>query len=179
MDLRSICVCVHQKVMSTIGIRKDIEATLGPDAIGYFPATACLREAQVTHDSGPTPTLNEDECQRVIDKAILLALAEERFASVRRIASKRVIPRTIVYGHLIGPLGMTAMHLHWLPHRVPTQQKCSRVQRVQELLGIPRSARHSSGKHIISLNKSLFLCTQTLNRCGSPEMRHAKLESTT
>jgi hypothetical protein len=44
--------------------------------------------------------LIEDWPQRIIDKGILLALAEEPFASVRRVASKTLISRTTVYPHL-------------------------------------------------------------------------------
>jgi hypothetical protein len=42
--------------MSAVGIHKDIEATLAPDAIGYSTVTKYLREAQITHDSEPSPT---------------------------------------------------------------------------------------------------------------------------
>jgi hypothetical protein len=48
----------------------DIEATLGPDTIGYSTITKPLRETQVTHDSELTPISIEDECQRFIGKAI-------------------------------------------------------------------------------------------------------------
>jgi hypothetical protein len=69
--------------MSAIDIHKDIEATLRPSAMRHSPVTNYPREAQVIHDSEPTPTLIEDDSQRLIDEAILLALAEESFASVR------------------------------------------------------------------------------------------------
>jgi hypothetical protein len=57
--------------MSVMDIHKDIEATLGPDAIGHSTVTKYLREPQVTQDSGSTSTSIEDEFQRFINKAIL------------------------------------------------------------------------------------------------------------
>jgi hypothetical protein len=75
--------------MSTIDINKDITATLGPDAMGCSSVMKYLRETQATYDTEPTPISIEEECQRLIDRAILLAFAEELFASVRRTASKR------------------------------------------------------------------------------------------
>jgi hypothetical protein len=67
--------------MSPIAIQKEIEATLGPDAIGYSPVAEYIRETQIAHDSELTPTLIEDECPRLVDKVILLALADEPFTS--------------------------------------------------------------------------------------------------
>jgi hypothetical protein len=113
--------------MSTIDIHKDSEVTIVPDAIGDSTVTEYLRETQVTRSSEPTPISIEDECQRLIDKAILLALAEEPFASIRRIASRTLIPRTTVYRHLVGSLGMTLKHLRWVPERLSPQQNGNRV----------------------------------------------------
>jgi hypothetical protein len=116
--------------MNAIDIHKDIEANLGLDAIDSSTVTKCLRETQVTHNSGPTPTSIEDECQRVIDKSILIALAEGPFASVRRIASKTPIPRTTIYRHLVGPVGMIVKPLGWDAPRPSPQQKGRRVRKV-------------------------------------------------
>jgi hypothetical protein len=113
--------------MSAIDIHKDIESTLGADAIGYSTVTRNLRKTQVTHDTEQTPTMIEDESQRSIDAAILLALAEKTFAFVPRIASKTLIRRTAGYRHLVRPLCMTVKHLRWVPHRLPPRQKGSRV----------------------------------------------------
>jgi hypothetical protein len=57
--------------MSVMDIHKDIEATLGPDAIGHSTVTKYLREPQITHDSGSTSTAIEDDSQSFIDKVIL------------------------------------------------------------------------------------------------------------
>jgi hypothetical protein len=121
MELRSICLSLHQKAISAIDIHMDIEAILRPDAIGQSMVTKYMRETQVTNDSEPTPTEIEDECQRPFDKAILPALAQECFASFRRIAAKALVPRTTVYRHLVGTLGMTARQLRYVPHRLSRQ----------------------------------------------------------
>jgi hypothetical protein len=142
--------------MSSIDIRKDIEATLCPDAIGHSTFTKYLREIQVTHDNELTPTSIEDECQGLIDKATLLELAEEPFASVCRIASKTLISRMKVYRRLVGPLGMTVKHLHWVPHRLSLQQNGSRVQKAQEHLAVFKLAKHNSLKKTITPDESFF-----------------------
>jgi transcriptional antiterminator len=129
MDLRSICLYLYQKGMNAIEIHNHIESTFGPDAISYFTVTKYRRETQVTHDSELSPISIEDECQRLIDKALLLALAEELFASVRRLASKTLISRTTVYRHADRPFGMTVKHLRWVAHSLSPQQKGNRVQR--------------------------------------------------
>jgi hypothetical protein len=142
--------------MSAIDIHKDIEATFGQNAIGYSTVTRYLRDTQVTHDSESTPTSIEEECQRLIDKATLLALAEEPFPSVRRIASKALIPGTAVYPHLVGPLGMIVKDVRWVIHWLSPQQKVSRVQKAQELLPVHKSAKHNSWENIITLDESYF-----------------------
>jgi hypothetical protein len=100
--------------MNAIDIHKDIEVTLRPSTMSQSTATKYLREAQVTHDSEPTPTLIE-EGHRLIGEAILLAFGEGPFASVRRRASKRLIPMITVSGHVY-ELGMTVKHLRWVHH---------------------------------------------------------------
>jgi hypothetical protein len=132
--------------MSAIDIDKDIQATSGPDAIGYSTGTKHLRETQITPNSEPPPTSIEDECQTPIDKTILLALAEESFASVRRTASKTEIPRTTVHCHLVGPLSMTVKRLRWVLHRLSAQQSVSRVQKAQELTELSEIARQVRNK---------------------------------
>jgi hypothetical protein len=108
------------------------------------------------HDSEPTPTSIEDWCQRLIDKAVLLALAEGSFRSVQRIASKTLIPRSPVDGHLIRPLGMAMNHLPWVPQRTSPQQKGRRIQKFQELLAVLKSAKYNSWKNTITFGESFF-----------------------
>jgi hypothetical protein len=75
MDLISVCLYLRQKGMNATDIHKNIEATLGPSAICYSTINKSLREDHVTHHSELIPILIEDEGQRHIDEAILLALA--------------------------------------------------------------------------------------------------------
>jgi hypothetical protein len=62
MTLTSICLYLHQKGTSAIDVRKDIEASLGPQAIGCSTVPKYLREAHITPDREPSPTAIEDEC---------------------------------------------------------------------------------------------------------------------
>jgi hypothetical protein len=156
--------------MSAIDIHKDTEATLGPYANRHPTVTKDLRETRVTHGNERTPISIEDECQKLIDKVVLLALADESFASFRQTAPKKLIPMTRVYPHLIGPLCMTVKHLRCAPHRLSSQQKGIRVQKAQGLLTVLKSAKHNSWKSIITPDTAL-------NRCGFPETKNQKLES--
>jgi hypothetical protein len=74
MDFSSISLYLRQKCMTALHFHKDIEATLGPNAKSYSTVTKYRREAQITHDSEPTPTLIEDDGQKLTDKAILMCL---------------------------------------------------------------------------------------------------------
>jgi hypothetical protein len=170
--------------VSAIDIHKDIEVTLGPSAISCSTVTKCLREAVVIHDSEPTQTLIKDEGQTLIDEAILMAFAEEHFASVRRIASKTVIARTTVDRHLVGPLGMTmtVKHLRWDPRavtaaerhstpkgsRAPARPQVSETQFLEdhhthrdfEQMWPPRDEAHKTRKrHMISSEKVMVIIT--------------------
>jgi hypothetical protein len=168
VDLRIICLHLHQKDMGAVDSHRNIEATLDPDAIGHSTVTKYLREVQVTHGSGPTPISIEDKCQGLIDKAILLALAEDSFASIRRIASKTLIQGTTVYRHLVGLLGMTMKHLPWLPHRLSPQQKGNQIQKAQDLLAVLMSAKHHSRKSIITFDESFFYVHKDFEQLGLP-----------
>jgi hypothetical protein len=89
-------------------------------------------------------------------QAILLARAEGPFASVRRVASKTLIPGTAVYRHLAGGVGMAVKHLRSLPRRLSPQQKGSRVQKAHELLAVLKSAKHDSLTNVITLDESFL-----------------------
>jgi hypothetical protein len=106
--------------------------------------------------------------------AILMALGQEPFASVRRMASKTLIPKTIVYRNLVGndteasPLGSSqtfiAIEVHPNPKGSGTPRR-------------PQVSKQNSGKNIIVLGGSFFSLETDYEQMSVPEMKHPKLES--
>jgi hypothetical protein len=164
MNLRSICLSLGQKGMSAIDIQQDTEATLGLSAISRSTVTKYLREAQIIHNSEPTPKLIVDEGQKLIDEAILPALAEGPFAFVRRIASKTLIPRSPVFRHLVGSLGMAGKHPVGLLTHCHGSRSAFNTERLKKSYA-SSSQRNTILKKTLSLplRNPSFIFTQTLN----------------
>jgi hypothetical protein len=92
--------------------------TLGADedAVSYSSVTRYLRDA-VFASSNPLTPLPEPEVQfDDCDHSILLALAEQPFASVRELSRLTHLPRTTVHRSLTKFLGFRVRHLRWVPH---------------------------------------------------------------
>jgi hypothetical protein len=90
MEQRSIVLYLARKGLSPLAIHDDLMTTLGADAdadaVSYSSVTCYLREAVFASCNQPTP-LPEPEAQfDDCDHTILLALAEEPFASVRELS---------------------------------------------------------------------------------------------
>jgi hypothetical protein len=111
MDQRSIAVYLDLKGLSARAIHEDLIATLGADAVGYSTVTRYLRE---THFSPSTDRIPSDllpEMPEDADEAILSALCEMPFASVRQLARLTHLSATKVDRRLTQSLGFTARHL--------------------------------------------------------------------
>jgi hypothetical protein len=105
----SLYVKTHQKVaqrpivaylslegMSARGVHDNIVTTLGPDAVSYSSVTCDLREARFP-PSKPEP--HPTDVQRNLDdsdQAILVALEDSPFASVRQLSRLTHLPSTTV-----------------------------------------------------------------------------------
>jgi hypothetical protein len=61
-------------------------------------------------------------------QAILLALADQSFASIRELSRLTHIPRTTVQRRLTQSLGFRVRHLRWVPHFFSLCQKLDRVR---------------------------------------------------
>jgi hypothetical protein len=83
MDHKSIVLYLARKELSPVAIHHDLVAMLGLETVSYSSVTRCLREAIFVSSNFPAnipeAELQFDDC----DQAILLALAERRFASIR------------------------------------------------------------------------------------------------
>jgi hypothetical protein len=97
MMQRPIVAYLSLKGMSAREIHDDIVATLGSDAVSYSSATRHLREARFP-PSKPEP--HPADVQSDLDdsnQAILAALEDSPFASVRQLCRLTDLPSTTVY----------------------------------------------------------------------------------
>jgi hypothetical protein len=116
MTQRPIAAYLSLKGMSAREIHDDIVTTLGSDAVSYSSVTRYLREAR-SPPSKPEP--HPAEVQRDLDdsdQAVLAALEDSPFASVRRLSRLTHLPSTTVNRRLVQSLGCVARHLRWVPH---------------------------------------------------------------
>jgi AraC-like DNA-binding protein len=114
MDQRSITTCLSMKGQSGKAIYQDLAQTLAAEAVAYPTVTwyrhAAKFAAQIkeTHDS--------------VDAAILKALTNNPFSSVRPLSQLTCLSRSTVHRHLTESLGSTACHLHWIRHQLSDDQ---------------------------------------------------------
>jgi hypothetical protein len=128
MDQRLIVVYLNRKGWTLQVIHGDLVATLGEEAIAYSTATNYLRAAQIilrdaTACSDAT-SIHLDES----DEAILRALEDLAFSSVRQLSRATHLPKTTVYRRPSEKLGFMARHLQWVSHILSDDRKAICVQ---------------------------------------------------
>jgi hypothetical protein len=74
-------------------------------------------------------------------QAILAALEDRPFASVRRVSQLTHLPSMTVYRRLTQSLGFVARHLRWVPHALSDAQKGERINLSQRPLRMPEVQR--------------------------------------
>jgi hypothetical protein len=108
MTERPIVAYLSLKGMSAHEIHDDIVTTLGPDALPYSSVTRYLRGARFL-PSKPEP--HPADVQRDFDdsdQAILAALEDSSFASVRQLSRLTHLPSTTIYRSLTRSRGFVA-----------------------------------------------------------------------
>jgi hypothetical protein len=90
------------------------------------------------------------------DQAILAALEDSSFASVRQLSPLTHFPSTTVYRRLTQSLGFVARHLRWVPHALLDVQKGERVNLSRRLLRILEVQRDRAWHGIVTLDESWF-----------------------
>jgi hypothetical protein len=130
--------------------------TLGPDAVSCSSVTRCLREAQFP-PSKPEP--HPADVQKDLDdsdQAILAALEDSLFPSVRQLSQLTHLRSTIVYRRLTQSLEFVARHLRWVPHALPDAQKGERVNLSRRLLRMLELQRDRASHDTVTLDESWF-----------------------
>jgi hypothetical protein len=134
MTQRPVVADLSLKGMSASEIHNEIIITLGPVAVSYNAGPRYFREARFP-PSKPEP--HPADVQRDLDdsdQAILTALEDRPFASVRQLSQLTHLPSTTVYRRLTQSLRFMARHLRWVPHALSDAQKGERVNLSRRLL---------------------------------------------
>jgi hypothetical protein len=127
MDQRLIVLDLARKELSATAIHHDLVATLRPEAVSYSFMIRYPREAIFISSNSPA---NIPEAEPQFDdchQAILLALAEQPFASIQESARLTHLPRTTVHMRLTQSLGSRMCHLRLVLHLLLHSQKLDRV----------------------------------------------------
>jgi AraC-like DNA-binding protein len=127
MDQRLIAFYLVKKDLSATAIHRDLEEALGPEAVAHSTVTMYLRTLSFRGKTEDEEIGDQDQPLDKVDEAILKALADEPFPSVRELTQHTCLSRTTVHRHLTCSLGFTVRHLRWVPHRLLPGQKAKRV----------------------------------------------------
>jgi hypothetical protein len=153
MDQHSVCLFLAMKGLSANDIHSELVAVLGPEALAYSTVTKYLCKEHFPVQSSKPP---ENPSLAVIRDAILDALKQQPFSSVREIAKLTCIPRTTIHRHLTCSLGFVVKHLHWVPHTLTVTQKVQRVTLSKQLLGELQAIKDQGWQFIMTLDESWF-----------------------
>jgi hypothetical protein len=151
MDQRSICIFLAMKGLSFRDIHNELIAVLGPDATAYSTVTKYLRQRHLWALSSDTP---DKSPTKIIDDAILDALARQPFSSIRELAKLTCIATSTVYRHLTRWLGFIVKHLRWVRHCSTDTQNASRVTPANRLLHEIRLIERHDWHSIMTLDES-------------------------
>jgi hypothetical protein len=151
MDKRSIVLYLNRKGWTAQVMHDDLVATLGEEALAYitvtnYPWAARIIPRDATQFSDAiSPHID------LSDEAILRALEELSFSSVRQLTYATHLPVITVYWRLSAKLGFTPRHLRWVPHIVSDHQKATRVKCSRSLLTILRGEKTRAWQDIVTL----------------------------
>jgi hypothetical protein len=136
MDPHIICFYLNRKGLSAQVIHDKLVQVLGSDVIAYSTMTSYLRASRWMAQNKEQ---HSDPPPDVIDKAILQAIHQIPFASMRELAKSMCISRAIVWRRLTGSLGFVVKHLHWLrdpPGRCAMINSNRSVKRIVQTLRV-------------------------------------------
>ena len=154
MDQKTIVLYFRLKGMALDAIHEDLVRTLGTDAVAYSTVTKYARTAHFGPMKDRPPSESADAQTSPVDEAILTALAEHPFSSIRELSRRTCLPRSTVHRHLVQSLRFTIRHLRWVPHFLTDDQKERRVMISHELLRVLSVQRSRQWDSIVTLDES-------------------------
>jgi hypothetical protein len=142
------------KGMALETIHDDLVRTNGKDAVAYSTVTKYARSAQFSGRKEVTPPEAPDVERSPVDEAILTALVEFPFSSVRELSRRICLSRSTVHRYLTQSLRFTVRHLRWVPHLLTAEQKQIRVVMAIKLLQILSVQSTYQWHDIVTLDES-------------------------
>jgi hypothetical protein len=154
MDQKSIVLYLHMKGIALDAIHEDLVRVLGENAIAYSTVTTDVRRArfppkQDAPSAEPMPVETSP-----VDQAILRALADYPFSSVRELSRVTSLPRSIVHRHLTQSLHFKIQHLRCISHFLDPGQKQTRVNLARMLFHVLSLQRAHQWHDTIALDES-------------------------
>jgi hypothetical protein len=155
MDQKPLVLYLRMKGMAREAIHEVLVRTLGLDAVAYSTVTKYARSAQFSGRKEATPPEASDVERSPVDEAMLTALAEFQFSSVRELLRRICFPRSTVHRHrhLTQSLRFMVQHLPWV-HFLTTEQKHIRVQMAMELLQVLSVQSTRQWHDVVTLGES-------------------------
>jgi hypothetical protein len=113
MDQKPIVLYLQMKGMALDSIHDNLVCTLGKDAVAYSTVTKYACSAQFFSRKEAIPPEAPDVERNPVDEAILTALTEFPFSSVRELSRRICLPRSTLHWHrhLTQSLRFTVRHL--------------------------------------------------------------------
>jgi hypothetical protein len=151
------------KDMNTTEIYTDMNNSLGVDCIGYSTVTKYpgKKFSKSMFDTDFEPKIEEEN---FIDEAILGALEECLFTSLRQIVKRVLILMSTVRYHLVNSLGYRIRNIRSVPHSLSSSQKQAHVEMTQDFLEVLRLPKHHVWKYIVTLDKAWFYFSDQFTR---------------
>jgi uncharacterized membrane protein len=111
MNQQLIILYLSREGLSAVAIHDNLVATLGAEAVSYLSVTRYLRETIFASSNPPDPLPPPEHQLDDSDQAILLALADQPFASIPELSRLTDLPRTTAHRRLTESLGFHVHHL--------------------------------------------------------------------
>jgi hypothetical protein len=157
MDHRFIVLSLARKGLAAMEIYGDLVVTLGLDAKGESSVTRFLHEAKFPSPNPPITFSEENPSLHDSNKAILLALTEQPFASVRHLSRLTHPPRSTVYRRLTQSLEFHVRHLRWVESAgLTTFQKSDQLELSRQLVSMLETQQVRCCHTIVTLDESWF-----------------------
>jgi hypothetical protein len=156
MDQKSIVLYLRMKGMALDAIHDDLALTLRKDAVAYSAVTKYARSAQFSDRKEATPHETPDVEISPADEAMLAALAEFPFSSVRELSRRICLPGSTMdrHRHFMQSLRFTVRYLRWVPHFLTAEQKQIQILMAIELLQVLSVQSTRQWHNIVTLDES-------------------------
>jgi hypothetical protein len=136
MDQKPIVLYLHMRGMSLDALHEDLMRVLRENAVVYSTVTKYVRSEKIPPKNDGPPSEPMSVEPGPVDQAILAALADYPFSSVRELSRLTCLPRSTVHRYLTDSLHFRIQHLRWIPHLLNPEQQRIRVNMAGELLRV-------------------------------------------